>query len=1095
MMNRLFVTLVLILVPAFASSEDVAELFSAQGTVERLTNSAWSSIPQGAALQAGDSLRTLAGSRAAILFKDGVLVRLNENSAFSIQVSTNESSQPLSVNQGEAFFLSREPKRFPEVSTPFVSAAVRGTEFAVKVTGHDATISVLDGAVLCSNSNGSVELARNEQAHSDNGAAPVKQALVDAVGSVQWAFFYPPVFGDSPNSNLLEVDRLVRAGQIEAALSWLGKLKASGNAEAESAYDSVDALRALSVSNVEEARTLASRSLSRSPSSVSALITASLSEQAALNLSEADRLNDLALKANPSSSYLTARSIELALAKGEIGRAGQLVSQALSLGESDPHLLSAVGFYYLVIYEPEKALENFDRAVQSNVASGLFQFGRGLALIRSGELERGRECLAKAVLLEPNLSIYRSYLGKAFFEEEREGLAAKEFDRAIALDPEDPTPYLYRAYNNLSQNRPVQAIEDVEQSIKLNDNRAVYRSRMLLDKDNAVRSAGLAEVFNTLGFSRAAQIEAIKSINRDYSNYSAHRLLGESYRALIFVDPLVSERKISNLLSPLSLNLFRSGSAQAGLNEYNALFERPEHRTSMGFDVETENDVIAPSISQSGRGQKFGYLLQGDAGFADGSRDNAFVRDYRANGIAQYQLSYQDRIILEGRYLNRDLEGRKFDFDESSSEDDEFDIGYHREITPDSGLLTQLSYRDSRNRRRDLGERIVDLNVTSNGTPTQFSESLFLDQLLAERFKDLRASAQYYNQGSLVSFVVGGEVYGAEPKRDEDSTIIDDEFFLFPELGRELESRYDEKLYAQDAYAYTTWHLTKWLDLILGGTYSNVDIARTEVYPLLNDSVSKSRWNPKLGLTLYPRDDLTIRAAYFESLQKAAFEDVGSLEPTLVGGINQLYSDFPGAITRNYAAGIDWKAAASTYLGVEGIHRDTISPTSLVTSSYNIDFDSFTENSATALDSTTDFHFNQDFLNAYLYQVISKQVVGALDYGLVYSENTEPTLSQDLTEHRVGATFRYFDESGWFTFSRGTWRYQDVTNGFEVPNGTSNFWLFDMGLGYRIPDRHGSVTFEALNIFDEKFVVEQIQGLSEPSISGISFRLVGNINF
>ena len=57
------------------------------------------------------------------------------------------------------------------------------------------------------------------------------------------------------------------------------------------------------------------------------------------------------------------------------------------------------------------------------------------------------------------------------------------------LDPQDPTPYFYDAIQKQTTNRPVEALQDLQKAIELNDNRAVYRSRLLLDSDLAARSA------------------------------------------------------------------------------------------------------------------------------------------------------------------------------------------------------------------------------------------------------------------------------------------------------------------------------------------------------------------------------------------------------------------------------------------------------------------------------------------------------------------------------------------------------------------------------------------------------------------------------
>ena len=137
----------------------------------------------------------------------------------------------------------------------------------------------------------------------------------------------------------------------------------------------------------------------------------------------------------------------------------------------------------------------------------------------------GPRYIEHAVLREPSNSLFRSYLGKAFFEENRNGAAERELEIAKSLSPQGPTPYLYSAYTKLADFRPVEALSDLEESIDRKGNRAVYRSRLLLDQDLAVRGVGLSQVYSRLGFEEAARHEAVKSIQRNYSNYSAHLLL------------------------------------------------------------------------------------------------------------------------------------------------------------------------------------------------------------------------------------------------------------------------------------------------------------------------------------------------------------------------------------------------------------------------------------------------------------------------------------------------------------------------------------------------------------------------------------------
>ena len=91
------------------------------------------------------------------------------------------------------------------------------------------------------------------------------------------------------------------------------------------------------------------------------------------------------------------------------------------------------------------------------------------------------------MILDPGNSLIRSYVGKAYYEEKRDKLAATQYEMARELDPNDPTPWFYDAIRKQTENRPVEALYDLQESIRLNDNRAVFRSRLELDADLACR--------------------------------------------------------------------------------------------------------------------------------------------------------------------------------------------------------------------------------------------------------------------------------------------------------------------------------------------------------------------------------------------------------------------------------------------------------------------------------------------------------------------------------------------------------------------------------------------------------------------------------
>ena len=86
----------------------------------------------------------------------------------------------------------------------------------------------------------------------------------------------------------------------------------------------------------------------------------------------------------------------------------------------------------------------------------------GLAKIRDGDLDEGTREIETAASLDPNNSLVRSYLGKAYYEQKRDGLASSEYEQAKLLNPKDPTPWFYDAIHKQTTNRPVEALHDLE---------------------------------------------------------------------------------------------------------------------------------------------------------------------------------------------------------------------------------------------------------------------------------------------------------------------------------------------------------------------------------------------------------------------------------------------------------------------------------------------------------------------------------------------------------------------------------------------------------------------------------------------------------
>ena len=139
--------------------------------------------------------------------------------------------------------------------------------------------------------------------------------------------------------------------------------------------------------------------------------------------------------------------------------------------------------------------------------------------------------IENAVAHDPSSSLLRSYLGKAYFEERRDEPAGKQYAIAKELDPSDPTPWFYDAIRKQLDNRPVEALRDLERVIELNDNRAPFRSRLLLDEDRATRGVSLGADLRRSRLRAAGRRRGGARRSRSIRpTAAAHRFLSDLYR-------------------------------------------------------------------------------------------------------------------------------------------------------------------------------------------------------------------------------------------------------------------------------------------------------------------------------------------------------------------------------------------------------------------------------------------------------------------------------------------------------------------------------------------------------------------------------------
>lgn len=1140
---------------AVGQTEPVARVYSVKGSVESRANETalWKELSKGDELFDGNEIRVGESSRVGLKFVTGKLLRLRSNSYLKVGAPTDiDPGGKVDLVSGVVHLFSRQKGNSPAIDTRDVSAAIRGSEVVFEKRGGETKVTVLEGEVALTNNKGSIVIGKGEQGFSLRGDAPQRVLLAKPEASVQWALYFPAMLSladfdlffarqgretkrawalvKSPGVSLGSVMAhreavgaealaysigLARLGRHAEALKLVERVKgipeaklcqaqfylATGNVDA--ALESLDAVEGLT-ENVHAVRSiiavvgndmkrawdLAQAATSGSQASVMALIARSYVHQALRQYDEAQRWIKEALALESGNGFARARLAEFQLGQGHTHAALKTLSEVV---REDAQTHSVRGFTYLTMGRIEDAQREFKEALAEDSELGSPHLGIGLALIRQGFLSEGRAELELAVHLEPSRGFFRSYLGKAFFEQELEEQADTEYQRAIDLDPDDPTPYLYRAFNDLSRNLLVPALQDIESAVARNDNRAIYRAKNLLDEDASVQSTSLAEVYQQLGFSRVGQLEAMHSINKQYTNFGAHRLLGQSYEGDFYSETQFTAATVADILAPLSLNVFQglSGySSQASLNEYTALFDRDQHRTGLTGAWYSQDDQISGNLFQTGRIGNIGYFGGYRSLAARGDKsDGDFVRMQRFDVAGQVQASHDHRFIATYGYTRDEQREPQVGDD---FEDVEASLASHHDL----GIFELISRFEYFRRRQDgfdqLSGRIVSQSITVDSTLQPIDQSIVsVDSNFDVDYDTYGAALQLLGDYGRLSWILGSDVSLTELDATDRGFVTEDPLGIYEGQTARVDSDTSANLVSHVDYLYTTTELDSWADLNLGISYAQVELPGFDVLaPFVGGDARESLLAPKVGLTL--RDDgLTIRGVYFRNLGVSNLSSRVAIEPVLVGSFSQRFGDLPGAVTENMGIGVDYKLPAKRYFGLEYLYRDISRQVQDYVAEVNYDFDSLAERVSYAGSAVREQE-SEHIVRAYSYHVINAETTAAADYG--YWRLEDANLDTLNEYHRVSLGINYFSPARWFASFTPAWRQQELRNRVGFLNGTESFLTLDLSAGYRFPKRHGAVRVVLRNLTDQDFSYED-RGREAPMYSGMNGAIEVSLNF
>src|SRR5437870_139395 len=1033
----------------------------------------------------GDGIQVGEKSRADIALVNQPVLRLNQNTTITLAGLKGERTSLVELVSGALHFFSRLPRNL-EVNTAFVNAGVEGTEGLIQVEADRALVTIFEGRVLAANAAGSLRLTDGQSAVAERGQAPVLGPVVRPRDAVQWALYYPPVTYFRPEDcrgaqpwqglirNSLEAytkgdhqgafaalkgapldisdprffayraSLLLGVGRVDEAGPDLERaLKLNPNYSDALALQSIVAV----VQNDKErALNIAQKAVTTDPKSTSALTALSYAQQANFNLEGARDSLERAVQADPNNALAWARLAEIHMSFARLDEALEAAQKAVALNPNLSRTQMVLGFAYLLRVNTTESKNAFARAIELDQADSLSRLGLGLARIREGDLAEGRREIEVAASLDPNNSIIRSYLGKAYYEEKRTELTDRDYATAKELDLKDPTAYFYDAIQKQTTNRPVEALQDIQTAIELNDNRAVYRSRLQLDSDLAARSASLACIYTDLGFQQLALVEGWKSVNTDPSNFSAHRFLADSYSVLPRHEiARVSELLQSQLLQPLNTTPIQPHLAESNLplisaggpgglsfNEFNPIFNRDGVTFQMS-GLAGEDSTYAGEGVLSGIYKKASFSLGGFHFQTDGFRKNNDQRDDIGNAFLQLELSPETSIQAEYRYrtLRRgDPELRFFSdnfFPGQRNEEERHTVrlGARHDFSPGSIILGSFIYQDAQFSVRDT-QVVVP--------PVTFLDAKRPERAYGSEFQHLFRS-QYFNLTSGIGyFKIDGRI---------DSVV---ELDFLPGIPIPSTTNLDTK--HTNVYAYSYINPLKNVTVTLGASGD----FQTSNSPELSD---RRLFNPKAGITWNPFPDTTVRAAAFRVLKRTLITNQ-TLEPTQVAGFNQFFDDFNGARAWRYGAAVDQKFSRNIFGGVELSKRDLKVPfLNLAGSSEDVDW-------------------KERLVRTYLFWTPHPWLAlrGEYQYERNSRDNQLTDGIRSMNTHRVPLGISFFHPSG-LSASLST-TYFNHADKFElltgnIRSGNDDFWTVDAGINYRLPQRYGFITVGATNLFDKKF--------------------------
>jgi tetratricopeptide (TPR) repeat protein len=866
----------------------------------------------------------------------------------------------------------------------------------------------------------------------------------------------------------------------------------------------------------------ASAALSRSPGSPAALVSFALVKMASFDLRRAAQYLEKAIQTDPTFVPAYVYLAKIWLGSEYLGRAQKMVDKALSLAPRDPQVLSLAGFVRLAYRDYRGAFSLWERASQADPKFGEPHLGLGIYYFRYREFRHGLEQMLTATLLDPRVASYQTELGKALYQTRSFDRALEVYDYAKTLDPRDPTPYYYKGIALSDLNRPGEAVQEINKSIELNDNVAMFRSRSLLDQDRALRNASLARAYQQLGLTDWALSKAVTAVKYQPTNSSAHLFLRDVLRAgteVPFLNPgqLQSTQDIEatlyRVLAPANQATFSSlpfeGTEALGLSpDYTPVFEMPYARLGvMGGIGASEGSKSIQDHQAYAYGGLPGVAFEAFGKFQDSrgtpppSDDpnlrsfNGTSRGYSIETAAKWEPMVQGTLTGFFQHLGQKGTDQSAQYvplgqnilvpgiptgqitsNDQVSRLNIYELAYYHRFNPQAAFLAYFAHRTFPFHYNH--SQFSNYNFDFGLGPMAVYENQFLKGTFDREMNDVQC--QQHLTLSLLgqhNLIGGFDYFTSSSKQKINSTLslgVPDLAFFFD----------DTQLFyfRPPAWSYSFYLLDYWRptrDLVLELAIFK-DFSKTNRI-LFPENIYTSLWSPRFGANYQFRVGGTqhvLRAAVERHLTTHL-----SIQPFLVPSE---IAGFPWAIDSNSnaevrQAGVGWEAQwnAKTFTALR-LNALRVSEPDMAVDEFNPSIDHQIWNTWRRYQASL---------------VLNRILTTSLGLSLgVMGKRVIPDLSlnpgfQDYSEFNAFLGLAYMSQQGWLARLKPLLVQQfGKISGRQADNP---FVVMNLTLGREFPNKRGFAVFEVQNLFNRHsfYSVEPLRSLEFSTDRRFLFRL------